>query len=1149
MSDNYLSRNINLLRYWKILLLSLFLMQLGFVSGLASAQGDTTATEAPQRLCQVYHTAGSFPLNIFSDVDVNSTVIGRVQPDTNLCIYGVAENNPLWFEINPAPDADTVAIGFIEQSVLRVGEPGTVANPNAYCDAWQVSTTASINVRSCARTSCSVVTTLNPGEIICADSYVYTGGNWYQVREPVSGATGWLRSLQLTYDYDEGTGCPEESYRVLEQATLHTCTDATCATGNSFTPGTLLCVTSDAYEGASWIRYGIGDVSIGWIRNDLINPIESDLTLEDVISANTVNESNVGVATPEAQDSVSVAQASTGTPTQPAPDSTAFATAAPGLPAGVQVCPVGTNPVIPGQCATVTPTVFGLTPQAGNGLLLAQEIGLNDLFVENLEMLSPQGSSEFFFSLPDDWVVRGPVTLLLDVDYSESLSSSTDEIDVNTVNLSSRLDIRLDDILISTLNLNGDDIGRRQIELVLPTELLADQTTRFHTVSMELNAQDYCRANAETRVTINGATSFMRAVYEEALPILELGRYPIPFYNNPIGLEQEAVWFVLEDDASDTHLQVASSIAAGLGRLTGNNLLLNAIRESEVTPELYRNNNLILVGEPLSHSLIADLYSANALPTSLDSAGNIIFEGSALTETEGVIQLAPNPENPNKTILVATANGEQGLQQAGRALGGPPSLLGLSGDVAVITNATPRFRSNTPGQDLPVGTYRFSDFDVNENIVMIGAGLKSSSFSFDVPLGGELREDAYLEIYFNATNSVNLETSSFNVVINDVPISGISLASIINTEMTLDTQFNRETIQVEFNTLRIPIPQDVVQPGRENDITFVVDMGGAWECDIPNFIWATISKDSLMFLPQNNLDEDDYFPLVSQFPIPFNTIPNLQDVWISLPDQPSDTELEQLMRLMSFLGDSTPLAEGVFPIIQTGDLPPGTNLADYHFVVLGRPTENSFLASMNEALPQPFFADSDELIQEYDDVTYRIGSGVNIGVLQILKSPWNTDRIVFVITGTSETGQEFAGNALFASAGRSSLSGNIVFASGGEPNLVDTRFVFDDEILTTAITTEQPPTPTALVVGSATVTASFTPDPFVTPEATGLLIEPTQTATPVIILDDPIPPIVKPAWLTIVLAVLGGSIVVVLGIGGVRALQSRGTANKDEDDA
>ena len=36
-----------------------------------------------------------------------------------------------------------------------------------------------------------------------------------------------------------------------------------------------------------------------------------------------------------------------------------------------------------------------------------------------------------------------------------------------------------------------------------------------------------------------------------------------------------------------------------------------------------------------------------------------------------------------------------------------------------------------------------------------------------------------------------------------------------------------------------------------------------------------------------------------------------------------------------------------------------------------------------------FFADSNELIQEYDDVTYRIGSGVNIGILQMLKSPWN----------------------------------------------------------------------------------------------------------------------------------------------------------------
>lgn len=1145
MLANYLSRNSHLHRSWKALVLSLILLQVIFVPSVI-AQDDASATEVPARLCQVHHLIGSLPANIFADADVNSAIIGRVPPDTNLCVYGVAENDAEWFEINPAPDAEEVAIGFILQSALRVGEPGTIADTSAYCDAWQVSSAASINVRSCARTSCSVVTTLNPNEIVCADNYAYTGGNWYQVREPVSGASGWLLSSQLTFDYDEGTGCPEESYRVLEQATIHSCTDATCATANSFTPGTLLCVTSDAYEGASWIRYAIGDVPVGWVRNDLMAAIDSDLTLEDVISASTANDENI---TPVADDNVSVATA-----TPSAQDNAPVATATPAgtLAPGVQVCPVGTNPVVAGQCATVTPTTFGLTPQAGNGLLLAQTIGLNDLFVDNLELLSPQGSSEFGFSLPDDWVVRGPVTLTLDIDYNESLSSVNDEIDVANANLSTRLDIRLDNILISTVNLSSGDVGRRQIEVVLPTELLSDQTSRFHTIELELSAQDYCRANAETRITINSTTSFLRAVYEEAIPILELGRYPIPFYNSPIGLEQESVWFVLADDADDSQLQVAASIAAGLGHLTGNELLLNAIYESQITDELYRNNNLILIGEPNDNTLIANLYAANALPTRLDSSGNILFEGSALTETEGVIQLAPNPENPNKTILVVTSTGIQGLQQAGRALGGPPSLLGLSGDVAVITDATPRFRGNTPGEDLPIGMYRFSDFDVTENIVMVGAGLKSSSFNFDVPLGGDLREDAYLEILFNATNSANLETSSFNVVMNDVPISGVSLSNVINTEMTTDVQLNRETLQVEFSTLRIPIPEGVIEPGRKNDITFVVDMGGQWECDIPNFIWSTVSKDSLMFIPQNALNEEDIFPLVSNFPIPFNIFPNLQDVWISLPEQPSDIEVEQLIRLMSSLGDSIPLAEGIIPIIQTGDLPAGTDLSDYHFIVLGRPTENSFLASMNEQLPQPFFTDSDELLQEYDDVTYRLGSGANIGVLQILKSPWNPDRVALVITGTSEIGQEFAGNTLITSIGRSSLDGNIVFSAGYEPNPVDTRFVFSElEILETVTNTNTvASTATAIDMGPPSATASFTPDPLVTVSETSFtIVETTNTPSPrpTLVPRTLIPDDDGGEWLNIVLAVLGLAIVLVLGIGGIRALQARGSAIPDED--
>jgi hypothetical protein len=101
------------------------------------------------------------------------------------------------------------------------------------------------------------------------------------------------------------------------------------------------------------------------------------------------------------------------------------------------------------------------------------------------------------------------------------------------------------------------------------------------------------------------------------------------------------------------------------------------------------------------------------------------------------------------------------------------------------------------------------------------------------------------------------------VVINDVPISGVALSQIINESETIDSTLDRETIEVDFNVLRIAIPQGVVIPGQANEIEFLVDMRGDWGCDLPNFLWATISKDSLFFLPQDSLDDDDYFPLVS----------------------------------------------------------------------------------------------------------------------------------------------------------------------------------------------------------------------------------------------------------------------------------------------
>ncbi|MDQ7036652.1 MAG: cellulose biosynthesis cyclic di-GMP-binding regulatory protein BcsB [Anaerolineae bacterium] len=87
-----------------------------------------------------------------------------------------------------------------------------------------------------------------------------------------------------------------------------------------------------------------------------------------------------------------------------------------------------------------------------------------------------------------------------------------------------------------------------------------------------MNSSEQCRVNIETRLVINAAESAIRFVYEEAEPILDFAFYPIPFYNQPIGGEVEAVIFVVPANPSSSDLQAAASVAAGLGQLTGDKL-------------------------------------------------------------------------------------------------------------------------------------------------------------------------------------------------------------------------------------------------------------------------------------------------------------------------------------------------------------------------------------------------------------------------------------------------------------------------------------------------------------------------------------------------------------------------------------------------
>jgi hypothetical protein len=115
---------------------------------------------------------------------------------------------------------------------------------------------------------------------------------------------------------------------------------------------------------------------------------------------------------------------------------------------------------------------------------------------------------------------------------------------------------------------------------------------------------------------------------------------------------------------------------------------------------------------------------------------------------------------------------------------------------------------------------------------------------------------------------------------------------------------------------------------------------------------------------------------------------------------------------------------------------------------------------MKESLPAPFEAGSDVAVVKNPQVSYRLGASTPIGYLELLRSPWNKDRVVLAVLGNSVQGINQASDAILVPAQRSHLMGDFSLITDTQIISVDTRLGVSQAANTTSTTpgpiTEQP---------------------------------------------------------------------------------------------
>lgn len=503
----------------------------------------------------------------------------------------------------------------------------------------------------------------------------------------------------------------------------------------------------------------------------------------------------------------------------------------------------------------------------------------------------------------------------------------------------------------------------------------------------------------------------------------------------------------------DLALQAGETISISV-QVRPKSLFLGDVVERTTT--LFDESGQIINVDTLTSTVVLEATQA----THSSSGKNPYFfftENQGIPETDGIVQMLFAPWNPDRVIIVVTGLDEASIRRAAHALA-IRNGFNIRGEFALVRSTQPlEPEISTQSQDIiTLDSLGYRD-------LTIAGRTQQERIRFDVPRGGIFTEEANLALHFSYGAALSAISATLELELNGLPFTSIQLNPEDNNDFWE----------------KIILPTSRLQSGtNEIDIQIGAEWSGA--CASPDELtrfWTTIYDDSFLFLPLEEYQEDLSFDL-AEYPQIISEKSGLQDVTIIIPPNATSQEVDGMVQLLSSLGNAVGGGEFTFQVNLSDDNtiddpPPGRN-----FILLGRPTRNSYLSRINDQLPQPFLPDRDEVRQEIDSVVYRIPADYDLGYIQLLPVPWDNDRVMLAVTGTTDVGFQWAIEALSISTLSRQLDGNLAIITNQEEiRTMDTRGKADNPEVTNTVDplarfAEPTATSSPIVTSSANITTT-----------------------------------------------------------------------------
>jgi hypothetical protein len=627
-------------------------------------------------------------------------------------------------------------------------------------------------------------------------------------------------------------------------------------------------------------------------------------------------------------------------------------------------------------------------------------VGFELLGFSEQVLRGPAASTRLLFGLPATWQVGDNAEIQLNVaTFIDETTATTLPLNDSSsrrgrvvVSPSATLSVVMNGVQLAVFSIEQTE-ERTLTFPILPEALVSPRGDGRHELRIILREDDTCDFVRQTSVAIRESS---RLILPHTIipPSTDLTLLPRPLFQQ--SFLPDIATIVVADKPSVEEMQAALTVAASFGRMTDNRMQVSLKPLSQVTDDVRKAEHLIFVGTAANFPALRDV----ELPSPIINGG---FKPDGAQPSDGVVQMAVSPWNPANVVLIVSGNEGVGVGKAARAVSTATVRPTGRSDLALVADVLPR----TIGETQLMVDRTFADLGYSTQLLG-QAGPYTAEYRFYVPPGHEVEAEAYVNLFFNHSSLLNYERSAMTVM--------------LNTDMIGSVRFSDQTASV--SDVRLTIPRAALRTGI-NRLIIRADLSAILACADPRQqdLWMNIWPESSLHLPLVPAQEDgpQVFDL-SAYPDPYALNPTLEDTGV-IVEANDPVAWNVAARLLADLGNQT---EGIVVGVDVvySDAVPDQLKSERNLLIVGRASKLPIIGELNDLLPASFDPGSDIATEKSSRVVYRVPPGTDIGYVQLIQSPWNPQRAVMAVLGSSDQGLEWAGAALWKGGLRSKLLGS-----------------------------------------------------------------------------------------------------------------------------